>query len=252
MRHALTIAFLSTVLAHSIYAQSSESFEAAVVRPSGPKSAFQSKVTASQFTATRHTLQMLIESSYPDLPSWRMSGGPSWVTKELWDLVAKLPAGSPTDQERLYRATEQMLRNFLAEEFKLKTHFVQKDQPVYDLVPAKGGPKLKPSEGEEASFRFTSGGIEIHHQTMQELASSLFCPDCSRQAADRPVFDKTGLSGYYDLTLNWSSSNIQSGATALGPSIFTALEEQLGLKLQPGKATVDFLVIDQAERPAQN
>ena len=87
---------------------------------------------------------------------------------------------------------------------------------------------------------------------MQEFTGSLFCPNCGRQAADRPVFDKTGLSGYYDLTLNWSPSDIQSGPTALGPSIFTALEEQLGLRLQPGKAAIDFLVIDQAERPAQN
>jgi bla regulator protein BlaR1 len=252
MRQALTIAFFSTVVAHSIVAQSSESFEVALVSPSGPNSTFQSTLNPSQFIIRRHTLQMLIQTSYPDLPPWRMSGGPPWATKDLWDLVAKLPAGVPTDQERLYRATEQMLRNFLAEEFRLKTHFVQREQPVYDLVPAKGGPKLKPSEGTEASFRFTSVGIEIHHQTMQEFASSLFCSDCSRQRADRPVFDRTGLSGYYDFTLNWSPSNIQSDATTLGPSIFTALEEQLGLKLQPGKAAVDFLVIDQAERPAQN
>jgi uncharacterized protein (TIGR03435 family) len=252
MWHALTIAFALTVAANSIYAQSSERFEAALVRPSGPNSTFQSTVTPSQFIVMRHTLQMLIQTGYPDLPPWRMSGGPPWATKDQWDLVAKLPAGAPTDQEHLYRATEQMLRNFLAEEFRLKTHFVQREQPVYELVPAKGGPKLKPSEGTEATFRFTSGGIEIHHQTIQEFANSLFCPNCARARADRPVFDRTGLGGYYDFTLNWSPSNIQSDATTLGPSIFTALEEQLGMKLQPGKAVVDFLVIDQAERPPQN
>lgn len=253
MQLALTIALFSTVATHSIYAQSSESFEAAVVRPSGPESAFQSTLTASQLIFKRHTLQMLIETSYPNLPSWRISRGPSWATRDPWDLVAKLPTGTPTDQERLYRAAEQMLRTLLAEEFKLKTHFEQREQPVYDLVLAKGGPKLKSSETAERSFRSTASGIEIHHETLQEFASSLFCPDCRRQAADRPVFDKTGLIGYYDFTLNWSSSNIQSDATApLGPSIFTALQEQLGLKLQPQKAVVDFLVIDQAERPSQN
>ena len=87
---------------------------------------------------------------------------------------------------------------------------------------------------------------------MEEFASFLFCPNCFRQAADRPVFDKTGFSGYYDFTLNWSPANIELDATDSRPSIFTALEEQLGLKLQPQKAPVDFLVIDQAERPAQN
>lgn len=101
-------------------------------------------------------------------------------------------------------------------------------------------------------MRFTSGGIEIRHETMEEFAGFLFCPNCSRQTADRPVFDKTGLVGYYDLTLNWSPSNIQPDATDSRPSIFTALEEQLGLKLQPQKALVDFLVIDLAERPSQN
>jgi uncharacterized protein (TIGR03435 family) len=250
MRRALTIALFSLVVGQSICAQSSESFEAAIVRPSSPKSTFQSTVTSSQFIASRHTLQMLISSTYPDLPLWRMSGGPSWATTEFWDVAAKLPTGASTDQERLYRATEQMLRNFLAGEFKLKTHFVKREQPVYNLVPAKNGPKLKPSGGAAASFRFTSTGIEIHHQTMQEFASSLFCPSCGRQLADRLVFDKTGLDGYYDLTLDFSPSNIQSDTS--GPSIFTAVEEQLGLKLQPGKAAIDFLVIDQAERPPQN
>ena len=115
------------------------------------------------------------------------------MAKEQWDVVAKLPAGAPTDQERLYRAAEQMLQNLLAEELGLKTHFVLRVQPVYNLVPTKGGAKLKISEGTEASFRFTEAGIEVRHQTMHELARSLFCPDCFRQRADRPVFDKTGI-----------------------------------------------------------
>jgi uncharacterized protein (TIGR03435 family) len=195
---------------------------------------------------------MLLESSYPDLPPWRISGGPPWSTADQWDLIAKLPADSPTDQEHLYRATEQMLRNFLAEEFKLKTHSAQKEQPVYYLVLAKDALKLKTSQGGEASFRFTASGIEIRHETLQELASALYCPNCGRQLADRPVFDKTGLSGYYDLTLSWSPSHIQNDNSASGPSIFTALDEQLGLKLQSGKAVIDFLVIDGADRPASN
>ena len=252
MVRALTILFFSTIFAHRVYAQSFESFEAAAIRSSGPRSAFQSKVTPSPFVATRNTLQMLIESSYPDLPASRISGGPPWATTDLWELIAKLPAGAPSDQEGLYRATEQMLRNLLADEFRLKTHFVEKEQTVYYLVLAKGGPKLKPSEGGEASFRFTAGGIEVRHETMREFSSSLFCPNCRRQAADRPVFDQTGLGGYYDLTLNWSPSGIESDTAAPGPSTFTALEEQLGLKLEPGRTAVDFLVIDGAERPPQN
>ena len=249
----MKVAFALTVVARSIYAQATENFEAAIVRPSGPNSTIQSTLTSSQFVIRRHTLQMLIQTSYQDLPPWRMSGGPPWVAKEQWDVVAKLSTGAPTDQERLYRVAEHMLQNLLAEEFRLKTHFVLREQPIYNLVPTKGGPKLKISEGTEASFRFTATGIEVRHQTMQEFASSLFCADyCFRQQADRPVFDKTGLGGYYDFILNWSPSNIEPSAAPLGPSIFTALEEQLGLKLQPAKATLNFLVIDTAERPPQN
>ena len=87
---------------------------------------------------------------------------------------------------------------------------------------------------------------------MAELASALYCVACAQQRADRPVIDKTGLDGYFDITLNWTPSNIQSDDAPLGPSILTALEEQLGLKLQPGRAAIDFLVIDSAERPQQN
>ena len=252
MPRGLKITLLTTVLGHALLAQWPGHFETAIVRPSGPSSTFESTLTPSQFVARRHTLQMLIQSSYPDLPPWRISGGPSWVNAELWDFVAKLPPGAPADQEASYRATEQMLRNFLTDEFRLKTHFEKKEQPIYELVVAKGGTKLKPSEGGPASGRVTSRGLEIRHQTMQEFASALFCLTCTRQAADRLVIDNTGLNGYYDLTLNWSPSNIQSNAIDAGPSIFTALEEQLGLKLQPTKASVDFLVIDQAERPAGN
>lgn len=248
----MTRLIFAAVVATCLCAQSPDTFEAAIVRPSGPDSVFQSTVTASQFTARRHTLAMMVAESYPDVESWRMSGGPSWVRTDMWDLVAKLPSGVPTDQERLYRATEQMLRNFLADEFKLKTHFEQREQPVYDLVVAKSGPKIKASEGAERSIRFTPMGIEIRHETMQEFVMFLYCPSCARQTADRPVFDKTGLTGYYDFTLNWSPSNIASDTVASGPSIFTALEEQLGLKLEPRKAPVDFLIIDQAERPSLN
>lgn len=250
MQRRLALIIPMAVIACTVRAQPPDTFEAAIVRPSGPDSVFKSDLTASQFTATRNTLQMLIQSSYPDLPSWRITGGPSWVTKDQWDFVAKLPPGSPTDQELLYRKTEEMLRTFLADNFKLKTHFTQSDQPVYDLVLAKSGAKIKRSEGSARSFRVISGGVEIRHETMEEFASFLSCSNCGR--ADRPVFDKTGLDGYYDFVLNWSPSNAPPDAATLGPSIFTALEEQLGLKLQPAKALIDFLVIDSAERPAGN
>lgn len=251
MRHALLPALLLTTFAYSLHAQASDTFEVALVRPSGPDSTFRSSLDASQFIASHHTLSMLIASSYPELPSWRMSGGPSWIATDFWDFVGKLPPGIPSEQEPLYRRTEQMLRTFLAETFQLKTHFEQREQPVYELVAAKSGPKLLSSGAAQFGFRATSRGVEFRHVTTEQLAKFLYCPGCARQAADRPVFDKTGLTGFYDFTLNWAPSNLPENSVAEA-SIFTALEEQLGLKLQPQRAPIDFLVIDHAERPRQN
>lgn|SRR6185437_3399986 len=79
----------AALLATCLCAQSPDTFEAAIVRPSGTDSVFQSTVTPSEFTARRHTLAMLVESSYPGIESWRISGGPSWIRTDMWDLVAK-------------------------------------------------------------------------------------------------------------------------------------------------------------------
>jgi len=251
MRSAWLPALFLATLVCPIHAQSSDTFEAAIVRPSGPDSQFRATLDASQFIATKHTLSMLIASSYPELPSWRMTGGPAWLRTDFWDFTAKLPAGAPKDQEPLYRATEQMLRTFLAETFQLRTHFEKRDQPAYELVSAKGAPKLKPSDSAQFSLHLTPRGADFRHTTMQQLANFLYCPNCARQAADRPVVDKTCLTGTYDFTLNWSASNLPDSNIA-DPSIFTAMQEELGLKLLPAKAPIDFLVIDHAERPQQN
>jgi uncharacterized protein (TIGR03435 family) len=195
---------------------------------------------------------MLIATSYPALPMWRISGGPPWTTKDRWDVAAKLPPGMPGDQEQLWRKTEQMLRTLLADEFKLQTHIEHREQPVYELVVSKSGPKFKPSVTAEFSSRSTPTGMEVYHVTMAEFAEILYCHECTREIADRVVVDRTGLTDYYDFTLSWRPANAPSETANLQPSIFTAVQEQLGLKLEPSKRLVDFLVIDHAERPSQN
>jgi uncharacterized protein (TIGR03435 family) len=227
-------------------------FEVVSVRPSGPNATLKSAADRSRFVATNHTLAMLIASSYPDLPLWRISGAPSWTTKERWDFVAKLPPGMPGDQEMLWRKTEQMLRTSLADEFKLQTHFEHREQPVYQLLVAKGGLKAKPSVAAEFSSRPTPTGMEIKHVTMAEFAELLYCPECTRQIADRVVVDRTGLTDYYDFSLNFAPSNLPADTANAQPSVYTAIQDQLGLKLEPSKGLVDFLVVDRAERPSQN
>jgi uncharacterized protein (TIGR03435 family) len=245
-------ALFSVAVACPIHAQSPRVFEAVSVRPSSPNTAFRSSFERSQLVANGHTLVMLIATSYPALPMWRISGGPPWVTKDRWDIAAKLPPGMPEDQEQLWRKTEQMLRTALVDEFGLQTHFEHRELPVYQLVVSKGGPKFKPSVTAEFSSRATTTGMEVSHVTMGEFAEILYCHECKREIADRVVVDRTGLTDYYDLTLNWAPANVPSDSANPQPSIFTAVQDQLGLKLEPSKGPVDFLIIDRAERPAQN
>ena len=197
-------------------------------------------------------LAMLIATSYPGLPLWRVSGGPPWATKDLWDVVAKFPPGMPGDQQQLGRKTEQMARTFLADQFKVQTHFEHREQPVYALVVAKGGPKLRHSVDAQFSYRVTPTGMELHHIVMAEFAVLLYSPNSRRDIADRFVVDRTGLTDYYDFTLNWAPANVPPDTANPQPSIFTAVQDQLGLKLEPSRGLVDFLIIDHAERPEQN
>jgi uncharacterized protein (TIGR03435 family) len=243
---------IGIVLAASAGLAFSQTFEVVSIRPSGPNTARRFTLDRSQLVARAQTLATLIASSYPDVPLWRVSGGPSWATKDLWDVVAKCPPGIPSDEQQLWRKTEQMLRTLLADEFRLQTHFEHREQSVYELVIAKGGPKLRPSVADEFSYRATSTGMEVRHVVMADFATLLYSPNSRREVADRFVVDKTGLTGYYDFSLNWAPANIQPDTADPQPSIFTAIQEQLGLRLQPGKGTVDFLVIDRAERPPEN
>jgi uncharacterized protein (TIGR03435 family) len=140
-----------------------------------------------------------------------------------------------------------MLQALLADRFKLKVHHINKDLPVYNLVVGKNGPKLKES-GAGAKFSMVtrtgkqSNRITASHATMTNLLSQLYF-------AGRPVFDKTGLTGAYDFEIEFADP---SATDSSSPSLFTAVQEQLGLKLEPGVAPFDTIVIDHAEKPDAN
>ena len=235
-------------------AQPPNTFEAASVKPSLPGTRFRSSLDTSQFNCAANSLLILILEAYPDISSARVSGGPAWLTTELWDLAAKLPPNMPTAEKELNHKTELMLQALLADRFKLTTHRETRDQQIYGLLLAKGGPKLKPSSADKLSVKYASGRLEFQHQSMEGLARYLYSPyipASAQQPADRPVTDMTGLQGFFDFTLEWTPDALQSDSAPTGPSLFTALEE-LGLKLEPRKSTAEFLVIDHAERPSEN
>ncbi len=145
------------------------------------------------------------------------------------------------------------MESLLAERFHLKVHHETREMPVYDLVVMKGGPKFRESLAPEASPSLAMGGprawnrLQVTAGDMAQLAQhlSLF------HEVGRPVVDKTGLPGRYDYTAK-IAAGIPSGDDPELQSIFAALQNQLGLKLEPSKANIEVLVVDTAERPSAN
>jgi uncharacterized protein (TIGR03435 family) len=178
--------------------------------------------------------------------------GPEWINTERYTIVAKAAGAVPADQILL------MLQTLLAERFRLAIHREKKEMPVYELLVAKNGPKLKDATG-EGTTQIDSDGQEtvFERVSMQMLAATV------ARSVDRPVIERTGLKGTYSFRLAWTNDSPSrlntadegtSKASDLGdaPSIFTALQERLGLKLEPTKAPIEVLVIDHIDRPAGN
>jgi uncharacterized protein (TIGR03435 family) len=199
-------------------------------------------------------------------------GGPGWSKTSMFDIEAKVaPEDAPRLKDLTFAQRQQMVVSLVEERFGLKYHHETRDLSLYDLVVAKGGSKLTPSkpdppaeDGDEkhANRRLMSGRghIESVGTGTEDLARIL-----SGQLG-RTVVDKTGLAGRFDYKLDWTPDNasqqmMKSGdsgpgenasSDSVGPSLFTALEEQLGLKLESAKGPVDVVVIDQLQQPTAN
>jgi len=217
--------------------------------------------------ASNVRVRQLIEFAYEVQPD-QIIGGPSWFNAQGYDIIAKAPASdAPTPGPMMSAADRDQFRlrvqNLLADRFQLVIHRETKEMPVYALVVAKGGPKMKEGTGDQIGIRAGRGEMSGNRVEMPNLARLL-----SRRVG-RPVIDKTGLTGAYEFKLEWTpditegtgkgpgggpmmKSEGPAGADAPGPSIFTALQEQLGLKLESTKGPVERIVIDKLERPAEN
>jgi uncharacterized protein (TIGR03435 family) len=239
--------------------------------------------TPDGFSATGITLQMLVGNAY-GVQNFQISGAPSWLGSERYDLDAKMDSDTAAalkklDQEQGRLARSRMLQKLLADRCKLTVHKETKDMPVYALVVAKNGPKLqeaKPGDTYPNGFKGPDG--VGHPGTMRmgrgQLTAQAISTDALvhllSQQLGRTVVDKTGLTGKYDFTLQWTPDENQGGALrapegggpspadgaappeSSGPSIFTALQEQLGLKLESQKGAVETIVIDHVEKPSEN
>jgi bla regulator protein blaR1 len=233
-----------------------QSFEVASVKPQPwtGKGSVGIVVRGNSFDAEHVSLFSLVTFAY-NLRDVQLSGGPSWVksgvlsSSELFQVTAKAPEGPPPAMDVI----RQMLRTLLADRFKLQIRHVEKELPTYDLVVKKGGPKLKESPA-DAKFNFvtTSVGrfgvrIVATHMTVQQLIDHQL-----GGYTDQPIFDKTGLTAPYDFTLEFTVQDLSADNSPGLPALVTAVQEQLGLKLEPGRERFDTLVIEHAERPSEN
>ncbi|HLJ45602.1 MAG TPA: M56 family metallopeptidase [Bryobacteraceae bacterium] len=205
------------------------------------------------------TLKGLISMAY-GVEESRISGGPSWIGSTGFDIVAKPEQGDtaeaqPAPGTRAWARMQQRLRTLLEERFQLKIHEVSKDANIYALIFVKKGPKLKPAERDDIPPGTMRDRTQITGRagTMQMLATVL------SNMLRRPVEDRTGLTGKYDYVLEYAPEPEGFGhaddppdGESRGPSVFTALQEQLGLKLESVKGSIVDLVIDRAEKPSNN
>jgi len=221
-------------------AQPATAFEVASVKVSPPrvgKAGYTSlDADAAMVRYTNVTLEMLVAIAYR-FDSNRILSGPAWLTTESYDLAAKLPPDASKDR------VPEMLQTLLAERFKLAVHRQSREQRVYFLVAAKNGTRLKRAQEDGGQSQMMRGDIRGPAMSMSALAGML------SRFAGLEVVDKTGLSGTFSIHLRWTPED-QNG---FGPELFAALEQQLGLKLEAGRAPVESLIVDHAERvPAEN
>jgi uncharacterized protein (TIGR03435 family) len=205
----------------------------------------------SEFKAVNVTLRALLEVAY-SIPETQMLSGPAWASTDKFDLEAKSDARfdehlATLSVEQGKEVKRQMLQALLADRFKLAAHAEKREMPIFALVIAKGGPRLITTN--ESAVGLSGGRGQITVQGGDDALAVLAFELSWRLG--RPVIDQTGLKGRYELTLNWTEDDVPSPASS-GPSLFTAIQEQLGLKLEATKGPVPVLVIDHAERPSEN
>ena len=230
------LAFL--ILAGALHAQT---FEAASIHPNptGREGSVLDFEDTGLLRANNVSLKMLIRSAY-SLQDDQIIGGPKWLDSDRYDIEAK--TGHPIREAE----EKAFLQHLLADRFQLKTHSEKREMPVYKLEVTKDGFLLKPTQANSSQIRQTRGAgrnqITVVRISIHQFAGML------GKSLGRIVQDNTGISGDYDFTFTWDPD----GGSDSVPSVFAALQEQMGLRLESGKAIMDVLVIDSAEKASEN
>jgi uncharacterized protein (TIGR03435 family) len=243
-------------------------FEVASVKPAAPHAdgMWIRSTPGGRVTVTNMTLKQLIVSAWQVLPS-QISGGPQWVDSARYDISAK--AEKPFEEGEL----PLMIQSLLTDRFQLLIRHEMKELPTYALVLANKGGKLgsglteskpgsctpadaskpppPPKPGKPPTLGCGGVAIRVRGLAGESIPISRFAWLLAR-VLGRPVIDRTGLTGYFDVNLEWTADDIQAASDGTGPSIFTAVQDQLGLKLESQKGPVEILVVERAERPSEN
>jgi uncharacterized protein (TIGR03435 family) len=237
MRYA--IAFV--LLAVGTYAQQLTFDVASIKRSTSDLPGPRWDAPPGRFHMINGPVSSLIWTAY-ETPVAELPGAPQWVFFERYDVVATMP-GSPSRAEQ-----QQMLQALLADRFKLQVHYEKQDRPVYALTvarPGRLGGGLRPST-RDCAVKESGCGMSLGGGVLRATGQPLSIINSAGRPDGRIIVDKTGLPGLYDFTLRYS---LQPGPNDDTPSIFTAVEEQLGLKLVTDTAPLDVVVVDRIERP---
>lgn len=224
-------------------------FEVAVIKPADPNDRNQGfRLNGHRISIENMSMTSLICFAY-SIQKSQIVNAPGWFDEQLWNIDG-VPDVEGAPNWHQYR---RMLQKLLTARFGLEMHHDRRELPVYALTVAKGGPKIGKSKSDPDALSDQSGhGIgsqqymKFTNDAMSDFALTL------QLMVDKPVVDETNLSGRYDFTLLWTPNELQVTDPDAAPGLFTAVQEQLGLKLEAAREPTDVLVIDAATRPTQN
>ena len=238
-------------------AEATPEFEVATIKPSDPAACCARTWSRNgrRFATTNTYLQWLIQWAY-GLQAKQIVGGPAWMEQDRFDIAGEIEGTKiPTDPE--WRIAVQKL---LADRFQLQFHHESRVMSAYALSVTRGGPKLTKSDPEkdrEPMLAFNGGVGTTMNGYGRDVTIGAYFADVQRLVLDRPVIDRTSITGTYNILLTFTREDPEAlGMMQLpdnaAPNLITALSEQLGLKLEGVKAPVDVLVIDHVEKPSDN
>jgi uncharacterized protein (TIGR03435 family) len=230
-----------------------QTFAVATIKPSAPDTVAMTQIRGNRFATEGTTFVDVFKYAFSVHPD-QVVGGPAWLRTEKFDILADPETEKRPSSDQM----KAMVQQLLVERFHLVMHREQKVLSVYALMKITDAPKLTKSTSDPNGIPVVGyspvGELSVGNATMANFAAFL-----QRFVLDRPAVDQTGIAGHFDLVVRWTPDDPRSGRlgnsqqdASAPPSLFTAMKEQLGLKLQPTKAATDVFLIDRAEQPSDN